>query len=82
MSLDVRVGYYSLSGATRDCDAALPENIAAGALTHINLAFAGISEDFEITDDDGPIVARVSRLKKKHAGLRISIAIGASLLHP
>jgi GH18 family chitinase len=80
MSLDVRVGYYSMSGAERDCDASLPENIAAGALTHINLAFAEISEDFEMTDENGPIVARTSRLKKKHPGLRVNIAIGASML--
>ncbi|RLL93598.1 hypothetical protein CFD26_101115 [Aspergillus turcosus] len=78
MALDVRIGYYGLWGATRSCDKYLPENIPAGALTHINLAFEYVSEDYEITDTtgQGPIVARVSRLKKKYPGLRVNIALG------
>ncbi|KAJ5762211.1 glycoside hydrolase [Penicillium nucicola] len=76
MGLDVRFGYYGMWGATRDCDTYLPENIPAGALTHINLAFEYVSEDHEITDTQGPIVARASRLKKKYPGLRVNIALG------
>ncbi|KAF7176523.1 hypothetical protein CNMCM7691_002841 [Aspergillus felis] len=78
MALGVRIGYYGLWGATRGCDDYLPENIPAGALTHINLAFEYVSEDHEITDTkgQGPIVARVSRLKKKYPGLRVNIALG------
>jgi GH18 family chitinase len=76
MALDVRIGYYGAWGASRGCDAEQPENIPAGALTHINVAFEGISEKFEMTDDNGPIVGRVSRLKKQYSGLRVNIAIG------
>ncbi|RDW72386.1 uncharacterized protein DSM5745_07558 [Aspergillus mulundensis] len=76
MALDVRIGYYGMWGATRDCDTYQPENIPAGALTHINLAFEYVSEDHEITDTQGSIVARVSRLKEKYPGLKVSIALG------
>ncbi|RHZ63588.1 uncharacterized protein CDV56_105060 [Aspergillus thermomutatus] len=78
MALDVRIGYYGLWAASRGCDNYLPENIPAGALTHINLAFEYVSEGHEITDaqGQGPIVARVSRLKKKYPGLRVNIALG------
>ena len=78
MALDVRIGYYGVWGASRGCDAMQPENIPAGVLTHINIAFAYISESGEITDDDGPIVARIARLKKRYPGLRVNIAIGTS----
>ncbi|KZF20522.1 glycoside hydrolase family 18 protein [Xylona heveae TC161] len=71
-----RIAYYELWSATRNCDAFAPENIAAGALTHINIAFATLDEDFKIIDTLGDLVARVSRLKKRYAGLRASIAIG------
>lgn len=80
MALDVRIGYYGMWGATRDCDTYQPENIPAGALTHINLAFEYVSEDHEITNTQGSIVARVSRLKKKYPGLKVSIALGSHLI--
>lgn len=76
MDSEVRIGYYGTWGAGRSCDSMQPENIAAGVLTHINVAFEYVSGNFEITDDSGPIVARVSRLKKKYPGLRVNIAIG------
>lgn len=76
MALDVRIGYYGVWGASRGCDAMQPENIPAGALTHINVAFEGVSDSFEMTDDNGPIVGRASRLKKLYPGLRVNIAIG------
>jgi chitinase len=80
MALDVRIGYYGLWAASRGCDDYLPENMPAGALTHINLAFEYVSGDHEITDTkaQGPIVARVSRLKKRYPGLRVNIALGQS----
>ncbi|KAL4989166.1 hypothetical protein BDW68DRAFT_176286 [Aspergillus falconensis] len=53
MALDVRIGYYGPRGAARGSDDYLPENIPAGALTHINLAFEYVSEDHEITDTQG-----------------------------
>jgi GH18 family chitinase len=76
MDMPVRVGYYGMWGASRGCDSMQPENIPAGVLTTINLAFAYVSADNEITDEEPGIVARVSRLKKKYEGLRVNIAIG------
>ncbi|OAA77046.1 Chitinase II [Akanthomyces lecanii RCEF 1005] len=76
MKSQVRIAYYNAEGAKRKCDAVQPENIPAGVLTHINVAFEGISSDLEMTDTIGETVARVSRLKKIYAGLRVNIAIG------
>jgi GH18 family chitinase len=76
MDTPVRVGYYGMWGASRGCDSMQPENIPAGVMTTINLAFAYVSADNENTDEEPGIVARVSRLKKKYEGLRVNIAIG------
>lgn len=53
-----------------------PETIAAGALTHINLAFQLIGNDFKITDTQGDIVARISRLKRIYPALGVMVAVG------
>ncbi|KAJ3495219.1 hypothetical protein NLG97_g3552 [Lecanicillium saksenae] len=74
-AFDVRIGYYNMAGANRPCDAMQPEGIAAGALTHINVAF-GTIKDNKMVDETEPIVARTSTLKKKYPGLRVNIAIG------
>ena len=74
--MKVRVGYYGVWGPTRGCDAIQPENIPAGVLTHINVAFEYVADSHEITDNSGTIVARVSRLKKRYPGLRVNIALG------
>lgn len=76
MESEVRIAYYGAWGAGRSCNAIEPENIPAGVLTHINVAFEYVSEQHEITDQSGPIVARVSRLKRSYPGLRVNIAIG------
>ena len=44
--------------------------------THINIAFAGITENFSISDDDGSMVARLAHLKVQYPGLRVNISIG------
>jgi GH18 family chitinase len=71
-----RIAYYELFGLSRPCDLMEPEAIAAGALTHINLAFVLFGENFNIIDLQGDIVARVSKLKLTYPGLRVNIAIG------
>jgi hypothetical protein len=76
MNLPRRIAYYELFGLERGCDIMEPELIAAGALTHINLAFQLIGADFKITDNQGDIVARVSRLKKTYPALRVVVAVG------
>lgn len=76
MDLPRRIGYFELWSQNRPCDKFNPEQIAAGALTHINIAFAGIDDKFSITDTDGGMVARIAHLKKRYVGLRVNIAIG------
>jgi GH18 family chitinase len=79
MTLSRRIAYYEFWGATRTCDKYLPEQIPAGALTHINIAFQGITSDFSITDNNGDLVARISHLKSFHADLRVNVAVGKFL---
>lgn len=74
--LGVRIGYYDAAAASKDCDATQPENLAAGVLTHINVAYEYVSEDGKLTDQNGQIVARVSRLKRRYNGLRVNIVLG------
>jgi GH18 family chitinase len=78
MASEVRIGYYGAWSAERSCDQMQPENIPAGVLTHINVAFEYVSADHEITDEVGHITGRVSRLKNIYPGLRVSIALGLS----
>lgn len=80
MALSRRIAYYETWAVTRNCDAFEPESIRAGALTHINIAFAEVDSNFKITDTNGDIVARVSSLKRVNPGLRVNIAIGQSLV--
>lgn len=77
MNLRRRVGYFEMFHLDqRKCDRFLPEHIAGGALTHVNLAFALISKDFKITGNHPDIVARGAHLKDRFTGLRVNIAIG------
>ena len=76
MSSEVRIGYYGAWSADRPCDKMEPENIPAGVLTHINVAFEYVSAEHEITDGVGHIAGRASRLKNIYPGLRVNIAIG------
>ncbi|KAK9775004.1 putative chitinase [Seiridium cardinale] len=71
-----RVAYYDVNGASRGCDQMQPEGIPGGVLTHVNVAFEGVTTGNQITENNGPIVARVSRLKKRYNGLRVNIAVG------
>jgi GH18 family chitinase len=75
MSSDVRIGYYGTWSAERTCDQMQPENIPAGVLTHINVAFEYLSADYEITDEVGHITGCISRLKNIYPKLRVNIAI-------
>lgn len=50
-SLTRRVAYYELFAlASRPCDTMEPEAIAAGALTHINLAFILFDDTYKLVD--------------------------------
>lgn len=74
--LEVRIGYYDAAAASRGCNAMQPENLAAGVLTHINVAYEEISEDGVITDNNGQTMARVTRLKQRYTGLRVNVVLG------
>jgi hypothetical protein len=76
-----RVAYYDVNGASRGCDQMQPEGIPGGVLTHVNIAFEGVTTGNQITENNGPIVARVSRLKKRYNGLRVNIAVGTYYNH-
>jgi GH18 family chitinase len=53
-----------------------PENLPAGILTHINVGYETINENGTITDVNGPIMARMTRLRRRYTGLRVNLAIG------
>jgi GH18 family chitinase len=71
-----RIAYYELFGLNRSCDVMEPEEIAAEALTHINLAFIPFDENFKIIDEQGDDVTRVVNLKSTYPGLKVFAAIG------
>lgn len=72
-----RIGYYELfSLQSRTCDVMLPEQLAVAPLTHINLAFVLFDSNFNLIDNAGDIISRVTFLKARYAGLRVNIAIG------
>ncbi|KAJ2980520.1 hypothetical protein NUW58_g6925 [Xylaria curta] len=76
MDAEVRIAYYGAWSAGRSCNALQPENIPAGVLTHIYVAFEYVSENHEITEEYGSIAGRVSRLKNIYPGLKTVIALG------
>nr|POE90695.1 killer toxin subunits alpha/beta [Quercus suber] len=78
MSLPRRIGYFGMFNLDKPCDRFLPEHVAAGPMTHINLAFVNIGSDFKLVDDpaQGDIINRVTHLKDQFPGLRVNIAVG------
>lgn len=77
-----RIGYYDMSTLySHRCNQFLPEHIAAGALTHVNLACALIDFEYKITDDYEDIVRRTAKLKRKFSSLRVMIAVSAWALN-
>ncbi|KAJ7636716.1 hypothetical protein FB45DRAFT_1024816 [Roridomyces roridus] len=49
-ALTKRIGYYEGWAAARSCDAWSPSNINVASLTHVNFAFAYISNTFEVVE--------------------------------
>jgi GH18 family chitinase len=77
MSYERRIGYYELFNLDeRACDKVLPEQIAVGPLTHVNIAFVNFDSNFKIIDNAGDMISRLTFLKKRYIGLRVNIAIG------
>lgn len=74
------IGYYEGWSTTRACDGMYPENIPAGAYTHLNYAFAMIDPvSFAVapmSDSDKDLWPRFTALKEVNAGLKTWISIG------
>ena len=77
MNYERRIGYYELFNIhERQCDKVYPEDLEVAPLTHINLAFVLFGDDFEMIDEDGDLISRVTFLKSRYQGLRVNVAVG------
>ncbi|KAK6987473.1 chitin-binding type-1 domain-containing protein [Favolaschia claudopus] len=77
-ALHRRIGYYEGWAASRSCSYT-PEMISADTLTHINFAFALISDSFTITEmspGDAALWIRTTALKKNNVALKVFLSIG------
>ncbi|KAK0630488.1 hypothetical protein B0T17DRAFT_222151 [Bombardia bombarda] len=74
------IGYYEAWSTTRACDGMYPENIPAGAYTHLNYAFAFVDPvSFAIapmSDLDKELWPRFTALKETNPGLQTWISVG------
>ncbi|KAF7304029.1 hypothetical protein MIND_00634200 [Mycena indigotica] len=78
-ALNKRIGYYEGWGNGRSCMSYPPEKISAESLTHINFAFALISNTFqviEMTKGDSDLWKRTTALKKRNPTLKVFLSIG------
>ncbi|KAL8903161.1 MAG: hypothetical protein Q9207_004110 [Kuettlingeria erythrocarpa] len=67
MSYERRIGYYELFNVKeRLCDKVYLEDLEVAPLTHV----------FKMIDTDGELISRVTFLKSRYQGLRVSVAIG------
>lgn len=76
MSFERRIGYYVLDNVDNGCNVLEPESLIVEPLSHINLAFVNFNEYYNLVDDYGDIVDRVSFLKFNNPGLRVNIVVG------
>jgi GH18 family chitinase len=77
MSYKRRVGYYELfASSERSCDVFAPEDLQVAPLTHINLAFVNFDSSFQLIDNYGPLISRVTFLKLRYPAVRVNIAVG------
>ncbi len=77
MNYERRIGYYELFNVKeRLCDKVYPEDLEVAPLTHVFLAFVLFDSNFKMIDTDGELISRVTFLKSRYQGLRVSVAIG------
>ncbi|KAJ5372784.1 hypothetical protein N7517_004790 [Penicillium concentricum] len=76
MAFDRRIGYYELFNIHKSCNVIEPESLVIEPFSHINLAFVNFGDDYELMDEYGDVVDRMSFLKFTNSGLRINIAVG------
>ncbi|KAL4860892.1 hypothetical protein BDV12DRAFT_204588 [Aspergillus spectabilis] len=70
-----RIAYYETWAETRYCDKFRPEDIPVKALTHLNIAFAGI-ESSMLAIEDSEMIRRIVKLKRRNRSLQVFIAVG------
>ncbi|KAF7505727.1 hypothetical protein GJ744_000493 [Endocarpon pusillum] len=74
------IGYYEGWSTTKACDGMSPENIPAGAYTHLNFAFAFIDPKTckvaPMSDLDVQLYLRFTAIKDDNPGLQTWISIG------
>lgn len=74
------IGYYASGGATRACDAMLPESFPQGIYSHIYFAFGSINPDtFEVipgADGDEALYTKLSALQTRDATQKFWLSIG------
>ncbi|KAJ7362656.1 glycoside hydrolase superfamily [Mycena albidolilacea] len=78
-ALNRRIGYYEAWAANRGCMAYSPEKISAETLTHINFAFALISNSFNVVAmaaGDTDLWKRTTALKSRNPTLKVYLSIG------
>ncbi|KAF9559713.1 hypothetical protein CPC08DRAFT_505392 [Agrocybe pediades] len=78
-ALQRRIGYYEGWAPTRGCSAYPPESISAETLTHVNFAFALISDTYQIIEmspGDRDLWTRTTALKKRNLALKVFLSIG------
>lgn len=67
MSYKRRIGYYELFNLEeRLCDKVYPEDLEVAPLTHINLAFVLFDSRFNMIDNAGDLISRISFLKSRY----------------
>ncbi|KIJ58948.1 glycoside hydrolase family 18 protein [Hydnomerulius pinastri MD-312] len=78
-ALTRRIGYYNGAAASRGCMAFPPEQIYTEDLTHVNFAFASISNSFQVVEanpGDSQLWQRTTNLKSQDPTLEIFLSIG------
>lgn len=74
-----RIGYYESWSQTRLCDAWLPSDIDATRWTHLNYAFALISDKYQVAqmnDYDTTLYTQFTDLKSQNPALKVFISVG------
>ncbi|KAK7461770.1 hypothetical protein VKT23_008201 [Stygiomarasmius scandens] len=78
-SLKRNIGYYAGWGNRRACGTNVaPNQLDLSPYTHVNFAFATISQSLqiEIADADVPLLQQLVDAKSDHPGLKVIIALG------
>ncbi len=73
------IGYWETWNLDHPCGTMNPSEIPVQLLTHLNVAFGYISQDFHVTNMDGipsTMYSAAANLKSKNPNLKVMIALG------